>query len=149
MHWTTYLSPLLVPIIAIFGAFIAYRQWRTAQNKLKLDLFNRRWIIYEAVQKYLSSLMVSGKTTPEMEFEFLTGKRGAQWLFDEKVTLYLDKELWSKICDLGCIQSELDGMPAGEERTKKIQAKRELREWFMAQSKAVDEKFSPFLSLRH
>ncbi|WP_313220864.1 hypothetical protein [Stutzerimonas nitrititolerans] len=149
MHWTTYLSPLLVPIIAIFGALIAYRQWRTAQNKLKLDLFDRRLVIYESVQKYLTALMISGKTTSEMEFEFLTGKRGAQWLFNEELTGYLDKELWRKICALGCIQSELEGMPAGQERKNKVQAKAELREWFVAQSKVIDEKFAPFLRLSH
>lgn len=38
-YWTTYLSAFSVPAIAVLGAAIAYRQWRTAQNKLKLDLF--------------------------------------------------------------------------------------------------------------
>jgi hypothetical protein len=41
-HWTTYLLAMLTPLIAMIVAFIAFRQWRTAQNRLKLDLFDRR-----------------------------------------------------------------------------------------------------------
>lgn len=148
-HWTTYLSALLVPTVAILGAFIAYRQWRTAQNKLKLELFDRRLIVYEAARDYISSVMTSGKTTNEKELEFLVGIRGAKWLFDEHVTQYLDKELWHKICGLGCLQSELDGMPTGEERTRKIRAQAVLKEWIIAQMQVLDEKFAPFLKLRH
>jgi len=148
-HWTTYLSALLVPTVAILGALIAYRQWRTAQNKLKLDLFDRRLVVYEAARDYISSVMTSGKTTKEKEFEFLAGTRGAKWLFDEDVTQYLDKELWHKICDLGCLQSELDGMPAGEERTKNIRDQADLKKWLIAQMKVLDDKFAPFLRLRH
>ena len=40
-HWTTYLSALLTPTVAVLGSLIAYRQWRLAQNKLKLDLFEQ------------------------------------------------------------------------------------------------------------
>jgi len=39
--WVTVLSAMLTPAVALSVAFIAYRQWRTAQNRLKLDLFDR------------------------------------------------------------------------------------------------------------
>ena len=42
-HWTTYLAALLTPTVAVLGSYIAYRQWHLAQNKLKLDLFDRRF----------------------------------------------------------------------------------------------------------
>lgn len=148
-HWTTYLAALLTPTIAIFGASIAYRQWRTAQNKLKLDLFERRLFVYEAARDYLGSIYTSGKTSPEAEFKFLSGTRGAKWLFDDTVVQYLDKVLWHKICDLSCIQAELDGMPAGEERVRKIHAGAEIKKWMAEQMGVLDEKFSPYLSLRH
>lgn len=148
-HWTTYISALLVPIVAIFGALIAYRQWRTAQNNLKLDLFDRRLVVYEAARDYISSIMTSGKTTYENEFELLTGMRGAKWLFDDKITYYLDKELWHKSCDLSCLQSELDGIPSGDERTRRLRAQANLKKWFLAQMKVPDGKFAPFLVLRH
>jgi hypothetical protein len=40
-HWTAYVSALGTPIIAalaaVIASLIAYRQWRTAQDRLKLD----------------------------------------------------------------------------------------------------------------
>jgi len=33
---TTTLAALLTPLIAIIAVYVAYRQWRTGQNKLKL-----------------------------------------------------------------------------------------------------------------
>ena len=50
-HWTTLLSALLTPAVAVFGIFIAYRQWRLAQEKLKLDLFDKRFEVYEAARE--------------------------------------------------------------------------------------------------
>jgi len=29
-------------------AYIAIQQWRTNKNKLRLDLFDRRWAVFEA-----------------------------------------------------------------------------------------------------
>ena len=148
-HWTTYLAALLTPTITIFGAMIAYRQWRIAQNKLKLDLFERRLAIYETATGYISSVMITGKTSQVKEMEFLTGIRGAKWLFNDEIVQYLNKDLWHKICDLGCVQSELEGMAVGEERTQKHHARSDLTRWLAAQHEVIDNKFSPFLSLRH
>jgi len=148
-HWTTYLAALLTPTIAVFGASIAYRQWRTAQNKLKLDLFERRLSVYESARDYLASVFTSGKTSQEAEFKFLSGTRGAKWLFDDAIVQYLDKVLWQKICELGCIQSELEGLPVGEERSRKVHASADIKKWMVEQTSVLDEKFSPYLSLRH
>jgi hypothetical protein len=148
-HWTTYLAALLMPTIAVFGAIIAYRQWRTAQNKLKFDLFERRLAVYETVKGYISSVMATGRTAQEKEFEFLSDIRGAKWLFDEDIVHYLEKDMWQKICALSCVQSELEDMPSGEERSRKIQVKGALVSWFAGQLEILDTKFSPFLLLRH
>jgi hypothetical protein len=147
--WTTYLAALLTPTVAALGIFIAYRQWRTAQNKLKLDLFERRLAVYEAARGFISSVMTSGKTTQDREFEYLTGIRGAKWLFGDEVVQYLDKVLWHKACDLWCLQEELEGMPPGDERTRKVHAKAEIKKWLIAQLEVLDNKFSPYLKLRH
>lgn len=52
-HWTSYITALTIPVIAIVAAIIAYRQWRTAQSKLKLDLFEKRMVVYQAARDML------------------------------------------------------------------------------------------------
>jgi len=39
------LGSLLTSLIAIMMAYIAYQQWRTNKDKLKMDLYDRRYNI--------------------------------------------------------------------------------------------------------
>ena len=93
--------------------------------------------------------MTTGKTTQPKEMELLSGTRGAKWLFNDEIVSYLDNIIWHKICDLGCLQSELEGMPVGEARSKNVHDQADLKKWLAAQLQVIDSKFSPFLSLRH
>lgn len=148
-HWTAYLSALLTPIVAVLGSLIAYRQWRLAQNKLKLDLFDRRFSVYEAARNLLSSIMTSGKAKDEEVFKFMVATREAKWLLDASVAEYLDKHLYHKALDLQTLAAELEGVPVGDVRTKNIYAQAEIKKWFMAQFEVLDEKFTPYLQLGH
>jgi hypothetical protein len=60
-HWVEIVSRPSTPIVATVAATIAgligYRQWRTAQNKLKLDLFERRLAVHTAAMRFLSHIM--------------------------------------------------------------------------------------------
>lgn len=87
-HWTTYLSALLTPTVAVLGSVIAYRQWRLAQNKLKLDLFERRFSVYEAARNLLASIMTSGKAKDMRIFKFMVATREAKWVSDAQVAEY-------------------------------------------------------------
>jgi hypothetical protein len=149
MPTTADISALLVPIVAVFGLWIAYRQWRTAQNRLKLDLFDRRLIVYEAAREIIVTVRTSGKVTNEAEFKYFANTRGAIWLFNPEIVRYLDEELWRKIVDLGALESELEGLPAGEERSKNVREQRVIKNWLGEQLGVMEKKFAPFLKLRH
>lgn len=147
--WLTVLSGLLTPVVALLGLYIALRQWFTSRSKLKLDLFDRRLVIYDAVRSYIAAVMASGKTSQELEFAFLSGTRGARWLFGVEIVDYIDKTLWPKICQLGCLQAELDGMERGEERTRLINAQADLKIWLSNQLKVIDDMFARYITLSH
>jgi len=144
-HWTAYLAALLTPTVAVLGSFIAYRQWRTAQNKLKHDLFERRFSVYDAARTLLASIMTSGKAKEEELFKFLSGTREAKWLLDKNIAEYL----YHKAIDLQCLASELEGLPIGDERSSNVRKQTEIKKWFLKQYEVLDEKFSPFLKLEH
>ena len=148
-HWTAYLSALLAPVVAVLGSFIAYRQWRLAQSKLKLDLFDRRLKVYEAATGLISSIMTSGKTKDDETFKYMVSTREAKWLLSQEIAVYLDKQLYHKAIDLQTLAAELEGVLVGEVRTKNVQAQAEIKKWFMAQYPVLDAQFGPFLHLRH
>ena len=148
-HWTAYISALLVPLVELFASYIAYQQWRTAQNKLKLELFEKRLKIYNSATTFISSLMTSGKATNKELHELIVGTKEAKWLLSPEVAKYLDEELYSKGVDLQCLSSELEGEPASDRRTKNIHEQRDIKLWLNAQYKALDKKFSRYLQLSH
>ena len=148
-HWTTYLAALLTPIVAVLGSVIAYRQWRLAQNKLKLDLFDRRLQVYEAALTLLASIMTSGKARDEEVRNYLVATREAKWLLNASIAEYLEKQLYHKAIDLQTLAAELEGVPLGDERSKNVHAQADIKKWLMRQYEVLDEKFAPFLQLRH
>jgi hypothetical protein len=49
---------------AIFVALVGLFQWRTAQRKAVLDLFDRRYAIYEIVRKAVGTMRSSSTGFP-------------------------------------------------------------------------------------
>lgn len=146
--WLSYLSGFLTPVVAAFGIWIARNQWRTARMKLKLDLFDKRIVVYEAVRHALGQIMVHGKTTAEVESAYLTGIAGAKWLFDKEMGDYLDEELWGLISRLHAVQSEQIGAPAAE-RLEAVEKQSKVMDEMSTHWRSIDSKFYPFLSLGH
>jgi hypothetical protein len=88
-------SKLLVPIgqlaVAIAVGLISFSQWRTAneqkeiaRQKILLDLFDRRFKIYETVVRIFPTAQFS-KFDEKFDNEFKEGTRGDQFLFDKKI----------------------------------------------------------------
>lgn len=76
------------PIVAIFAAWIAYQQWRTNRDKLRLDLYQRRFQIYEAVVSFYVELLGSkehmrSETFTQKQKEFTKAVRESRYLFDD------------------------------------------------------------------
>jgi Flp pilus assembly protein TadB len=67
----TVLTALLTPVIALLGILIAYQQWRTSRNKLKFDLFERRFAVYDAAVQLINFVLEAGKITPDAMREFV------------------------------------------------------------------------------
>lgn len=85
---------IIAAVTAIFVALVAYLQWRTAQQKAVLDLFDRRHEIYEIVRKAVGT-MASNSTTFDQsrEIEFMQAMERAYFFFGDDVDDYI-KRLW-------------------------------------------------------
>lgn len=55
-----HLSLLITSTSSLFIGVIAYRQWRTASDKLRFDLYERRLAVYDAAANYLEFGMKAG-----------------------------------------------------------------------------------------
>jgi hypothetical protein len=148
-HWTAYLSALLAPTVAILGSLIAYRQWRIAQSKLKLDLFDRRFRVFEAARNLIAFVVARGKTDDEQIGIFVGATREARWLFDAGIADYLNVELHNSAVELETLFLLVQDPIMENERVANILKKAELKKWFYAQYAVLEDKFAPYLQLRH
>jgi hypothetical protein len=148
-QWIGYLSALATPAIALLTGLIAYRQWKTGQDKLKLDLFDRRFALYEKARELLARRATSGKLEGGDVVEFIRGTRSSKWLFNQQIAAYFEKEIGERGLELETLISELEGLPAGAERSKNVEKQRAIKDWFDAQFEALDDKLSKFLTLSH
>jgi hypothetical protein len=71
--------------------YIAWQQWQTAKNKFRLDLFDRRFPVFQAAMKLVWIAAEKGDIPEEARREFLIATRGVEFLFDQKLQKYCDK----------------------------------------------------------
>jgi hypothetical protein len=152
--WVNILSALGTPIIALiiggFGGLIAYRQWRTARNRLKLDLFDRRLIVYEQTRDFLARRRALGQLTDDEITKFAIKTRVSKWLFNPAIAAYLEDEIAKAAMDVSSLESERQTLTNEADRKANVARQRQLKEWLDKQLyQVIDGKFSPFLRLKH
>ena len=87
----TLLQWIVAAITSIFVAAVAFLQWRTAQQKAVLDLFDRRFKIYETVKNCVDQVGRNPQYFSEREKEFLKAVNEAYFFFDDDVNRYLER----------------------------------------------------------
>ena len=129
------LSAALTPIIAFFAIWIAWQQNKTRRRQVRLGLFDKRYEVFVATMKLLSSAVNSANVTLDNLFEFLAETRTSAFLFGEDIQQYID-EVYDKSVELH------HKVQTGEARRDN-----ELMRWFIGQSKTAKEKFGHYLSM--
>jgi hypothetical protein len=83
---------LAVMMLLLVGgvSWIAYMQIRIAAVKNNLDLYDKRFKIFEAASAYLQHLLVEGNVSDGALNEFNIGVAGAVFLFDNDLNTYLE-----------------------------------------------------------
>jgi hypothetical protein len=88
--WIEYLQALGPTLVAIAVGFVAYRQWATARDRVKLDLYDRRFAVYERLRTLLAIALQDGTISYEAVLTFAQNTRGLEFLFGYEVEEYLE-----------------------------------------------------------
>ena len=126
---------------------IATGQYAANLNKLRMDLFDRRMKIYEALMKFVATIVQRANITQDDLFEFSRGTKDAVFLFDDEIVKYT-KEVYDRGVDVMSINAELENLPVGDVRKAAIEKKRDLMIWFSSQFETSKTEFGKFLSLK-
>lgn len=148
-HWTAYISAFATPVVAALGILIAYRQWATARDKLRLDLYERRLVVYQGARTVIDKIFMRSRISVEDEMEYRNSISGVQWLFGKEVQEYLEQTFWSRLENFQELQDGLDVLESPNEKNIFGQEKMKLRDWFIAQDKRLEQLFMPYLNFQH
>lgn len=137
---------LLTPVIAGTGIFVSWRQWRTNSQKLKYDLFEKRYAIYESAVRFIASMMREGRPSQEAQNAFLIGTQGSKLLFGKEVEEYLHG-LWVDAVEMEMHQAIFSDLPVGEKRSEHVEAAATIKKKLPDHFKRLDEKFFLYINL--
>jgi hypothetical protein len=88
--WTQWTQAIALIVISCLGSWIAFKQVRIAAAKLNLDLYDRRFKVFETARHFIGRFVIEGAFIPEDITKFSAGTADAVFLFDEEVKTYLD-----------------------------------------------------------
>lgn len=121
--WVQVFTALLTPTIAIGVAAIGWLQWRTAHQRVLLDLFERRMAVYDAAAEAIRPITVHGSVRAQnSDFELLKVMRQAEMLFGKDVNDYL-RELRKAALRMGLAEAMMEDKTEGKERADWIRSK--------------------------
>lgn len=91
--WVRYFIALTTPLIAIITVYIAYKQWKTANNKLNFDLYSKRFALYEFVRDNLQppNHLANQDKMLKDERQFNAALRESKWLFGNDIYKELEQ----------------------------------------------------------
>lgn len=96
-EWLEYAKVFSTPFVALIAAgiaaSIAYQQMKTAKEKLKLDLFDKRYEAYKVVEAMLKAALEKRDVRVEDMAPFFSVVGEAEWLLDADLKTYLSTEL--------------------------------------------------------
>jgi len=123
---------------------IAWQQWRVADTKLRLDLFDRRYKIYDATKKFLAVIIREATFTDSQLFEFNAGTSVAEFLFEADLVAYLG-QIRKRALHMRTAQQLFEPLPVGDERSRHVQAAHDDLSWLSDQITAMTKTFTPYL----
>ena len=129
-------------------AFVAWQQWKVAQNKLRLDLFDRRYKIYEAAERFVTDITSSGKFSHGKYLKFCAETTGVGFLLGHEVDVYL-MEVRRHAVSLRTIQQSYQGLSVGDDRSRLVDMETEHFLWFGEQVFDLPDVFRPYLGFSH
>jgi hypothetical protein len=86
---------IVLAIIAMLGAFIAFQQMMIARVKLNHDLFDKRFAVYSATRAYMAEMLRNRGGVQEDAVKWHAVASAAPFLFENEVSDFL-KELSKK-----------------------------------------------------
>jgi hypothetical protein len=137
-----YLSAMLTPTIAVVGLYIAFNQKRIEESRLRHELFERRYRLFDTVMKFISSVIVSGNMIYDDEMKFVSDILGVRFIFDEEIEEIISNKILKSAREIQVLNETAPQVENAGER------KIELKKHLMKQRDIFQEKTLKYMYLQ-
>jgi hypothetical protein len=145
--FTIFLSVITTIVGAAVG-WVGFQQFRLARERFKLDLFQKRFAIFEATQKFLPVALYA-PFTHEQLIKFMLDTDTAVFLFDDDIEKYLT-EIQRRATNLWAIHEEQKDLEPASPKRMELGRKREAnRDELTELQNQLRDKFSPYLKFKN
>lgn len=147
-------NTILTLIIGLLAILIAYQQYRANQNKLRLDLYEKRFLVYTAFRNAILEVEKEGAISSKGLSEFFAKMTESDFLFEKDIIEY--KNIFrDKLVKLSVAQFELESLLhtyQTEENKhlweKPAKEKGESFLWFSQQHEEIKNRFGKYLNFK-
>lgn len=149
------LSAALAPIVAIGAVYIAKQNVNAAKHKIKIDLFEKRLkvfnALYEVINDAVTPVDFPDEETPDAFLTFIDISKQVGWLFDEKVVKWVDSNIGVmlqaySVAREAHLSAAMDDKPKEEIDQLRQAAKAQKSKLLLAQHE-MSNVFDPYLKL--
>lgn len=134
-EWAQVFSAAFTAVIALVTTTILVQQHLLARRKLRHELYDRRFAVYNALMGFLSLVIEGGgQISVEALYKFKADTNQAFFLFDRDVREYLD-EVYGRAVEL-------------RRKQKKAEEDSDDLKWFGGQFDKSRGKFAKYLMLK-
>jgi hypothetical protein len=142
-----HLSAIATLIVGLSVATIAYRQWVLANHKFRLDLYDRRYKVYESIQKFLSVIMIHADFSHDDLVDYNHGTMDAVFLYPPDIKDYIDK-IRKTAVDMQMHGKQMHSAPVGDVRSRLVQQNHDELVWLTDQLVALPSVFTSYLGFQ-
>lgn len=144
------IKDLIFPIISTsFLVYIAYQQMKTNKEKLKNDLYDKRFDIFIVALKFYQEVIYEEMLSPQTESDFILSKNSARFLFSKDPAIgEMMEEMHKKSFPVRNFKKNSQKLSKlDSEQFKDVFDKNEkARKWFDSQIQLIKEKMHKFLA---
>lgn len=127
---------------------IAMLQSRRAVHGIRMELFQRRYAVYESTRHLCHSISSTGAVEARLLDDFRRSTARTRWLFDREIHEYVHEHLYAAAVRQDQLSQAFANMPQGRHRDTSAIQQSQVRSWFHQQAALIDCQFAPFLQLK-
>jgi hypothetical protein len=136
-------------LVALLAALIAWQQVRAARNKLKADLFDRRFAAYDAIVQGMVLVGHLKQLDSAIFGKVHTAVSAAEWLFDEKLLRLLRTDLLLPLFSAYAVVIQAESPIPVEETPLMTRQRLDAFAAIKRSHPLIVQAFSPYLKLKH